>query len=122
MESLCYELFALQISFHKAFRSAKGKATGQEIRPQKYLNEVECRTNDETNYIISKYNYKNLKNNLEEIEKCIQKSELDRKTERIYLNNFISRRVANSLKTMKEKENQISRLNKIASTIENINK
>jgi len=103
-------------------RLKKGKFDDIDVYVKKYLNEVECRTNDETNYIISKYNYKNLKNNLEEIEKCIQKSELDRKTERIYLNNFISRRVANSLKTMKEKENQISRLNKIASTIENINK
>lgn len=103
-------------------RLKRGKFDDIDIYVKKYLNEVESRTNDETNYIISKYNYKNLKNNLDEIEKCIQKSELDRKTERLYLNNFISRRIANSLKSMKEKENQISRLNKIASTFENINK
>ena len=103
-------------------RLKRGKFDDIDVYVKKYLNEVECRSNDETNFIISKYNYKNLKNNLNEIEKFIQKSELDRKTERIYLNNFISRRIANSLKSMKEKENQISRLNKIASTMENINK
>ena len=103
-------------------RLKKGKFDDIDVYVKKYLNEVESRTNDETNYIISKYNYKNLKNNLDEIEKYIQKSELDRKTERIYLNNFISRRIGNSLKSMKEKENQISRLNKIASTLEKINK
>ena len=103
-------------------RLKRGKFDDIDVYVKKYLNEVECRSNDETNFIISKYNYKNLKNNLNEIEKFIQKSELDRKTERIYLNNFISRRIANSLKSMKEKENQLSRLNKIASTMENINK
>ena len=103
-------------------RLKKGKFDDIDVYVKKYLNEVESRTNVETNYIISKYNYKNLKNNLDEIEKYIQKSELDRKTERIYLNNFISRRIGNSLKSMKEKENQISRLNKIASTLEKINK
>ena len=103
-------------------RLKRGKFDDIDVYVKKYLNEVECRSNDETNFIISKYNYKNLKNNLNEIEKFIQKSELDRKTERIYLNNFISRRIANSLKSMKEKENQISRLNKIASTLEKINK
>ena len=103
-------------------RLKKGKFDDIDVYVKKYLNEIESRTNDETNYIISKYNYKNLKNNLDEIEKYIQKSELDRKTERIYLNNFISRRIGNSLKSMKEKENQISRLNKIASTLEKINK
>lgn len=103
-------------------RLKKGKFDDIDVYVKKYLNEIESRTNDETNYIISKYNYKNFKNNLDEIEKYIQKSELDRKTERIYLNNFISRRIGNSLKSMKEKENQISRLNKIASTLEKINK
>ena len=103
-------------------RLKKGKFDDIDVYVKKYLNEIESRTNNETNYIISKYNYKNLKNNLDEIEKYIQKSELDRKTERIYLNNFISRRIGNSLKSMKEKENQISRLNKIASTLEKINK
>ena len=103
-------------------RLKRGKFDDIDVYVKKYLNEVECRSNDETNFIISKYNYKNLKNNLDEIEKYIQKSELDRKTERIYLNNFISRRIGNSLKSMKEKENQISRLNKIASTLEKINK
>lgn len=106
--------------FHFTYKKLKkGNFENIEDYVRKYLNEVEYKSNDETNIIISKYDYKNFKNNLNEIESFIKKKELGRKTERLYLNNFISKKVSDSLKSMKEKEAQISKFNKIISAIGN---
>ena len=86
---------------------------------KKYLNEVEKKSNEEADMILNKYDYKNFKVNLKELEIDIQKKEIDRKTEKIYLNNFISKRVAKKLESMRKKEEQISRLNKIITAIGN---
>ena len=69
--------------------------------------------------ILNKYDYKNFKVNLKELEIDINKKEIDRKTEKIYLNNFISKRVAKKLESMRKKEEQISRLNKLITAIGN---
>ena len=66
-----------------------------------------------------KYDYKNFKVNLKELEYDIQKKEIDKKTEKIYLNNFISKRVLKPLENMRKEEDQISRLNKIITAIGN---
>ena len=86
---------------------------------KRYLNEIEGRTKKEIELILSKYDYKNFKVNLKELEINIHKNEIDRKTEKIYLNNFISKRVAKPLEAMRKNEEQISRLNKIISAIGN---
>lgn len=101
-------------------RLKKGNFEDIDKYVKKYLNEVECKSNEEIYNTISRYDYKNFQNNLNEIETFIKKSDLDRKTEKIYLNSFISRRVANSLKNMREKESQISKFNKIITTIGNV--
>ena len=100
-------------------RLKKGNFEDIEMYIKKYLNEIECKNNEEANDIITKYDYKNLRNNLRELEKYIKETEVDRKTEKIYLNNFISKRVANSLESMRKKENQIFKFNKIITTIGN---
>ena len=86
---------------------------------KKYLNEVEKKSNEEADMILNKYDYKNFKVNLKELEIDINKKEIDRKTEKIYLNNFISKRVAKKLESMRKKEEQISRLNKLITAIGN---
>jgi hypothetical protein len=86
---------------------------------KKYLNEVEQKSNEEIDMILKKYDYKNFKVNLKELEINMHKKEIDRKTEKIYLNNFISKRVAKPLEAMRKNEEQISRLNKIISAIGN---
>ena len=86
---------------------------------KKYLNEVEQKSNEEIDMILKKYDYKNFKVNLKELEINMLKKEIDRKTEKIYLNNFISKRVAKPLEAMRKNEEQISRLNKIISAIGN---
>ena len=65
---------------------------------------------------------KNIKNNLKELEKNIKKSEVDKKTEKIYLNNFISRRVVDSLENMRKKDFQIFKFNKIITALGNSSK
>jgi hypothetical protein len=103
-------------------RLKKGNFEDIENYVKKYLNEIQCKNNEETEITISKYNYKNFKNNLDEIETFIKKSQLDRKTEKIYFNNFLSRRIVNSLENMREKEAQIFKFNKIITTLGNKDK
>ena len=86
---------------------------------KRYLNEIEGRTKKEIELILSKYDYKNFKVNLKELEINIHKNEIDRKTEKIYLNNFISKRIMRQLENMRKKEEQISRLNKIITAVGN---
>ena len=86
---------------------------------KKYLSEIEGRTEEEIEKILLKYDYKNFKVNLKELEIYINKKEIDRKTEKIYLNNFISKRISRPLESMRKKEEQISRLNKIITAIGN---
>ena len=86
---------------------------------KKYLSEIEGRTEEEIEKILLKYDYKNFKVNLKELEIYINKKEIDRKTEKIYLNNFISKRISRPLEKKKKKEEQISRLNKIITAIGN---
>ena len=103
-------------------RLKKGNFNDVDKYVKKYLNEIECKNNEETNTIISKYDYKNIKNNLKELEKNIKKSEVDKKTEKIYLNNFISRRVVDSLENMRKKDFQIFKFNKIITALGNSSK
>ena len=86
---------------------------------RKYLKEIEGKNDDEIEKILMKYDYKNFKVNLKELEYDIQKKEIDKKTEKIYLNNFISKRVLKPLENMRKEEDQISRLNKIITAIGN---
>lgn len=86
---------------------------------ENYLYDIEGKNEKEVNSILNKYNYKNFKVNLKEIEINIKKNEIDKKTEKIYLNNFVPKKVSKRLETMRKKEEQISRLNNIASTIGN---
>ena len=86
---------------------------------KKYLNEVEQKSNEEIDMILKQYDYKHFKVNLKELEINIRKKEIDRKTEKIYLNNFISKIVEKPLEAMRKNERQISRLNKFVSAIGN---
>ena len=100
----------------------KGNFANIDKDVKKYLNEIECKSREETESTLSRYDYKNFKNNLREMEAYIRKAEGDKKTEKIYLNNLLSRRVMDSLDNMREKEAQIFKFNKIITTIGNISK
>lgn len=100
-------------------RLKRGDFEDIETLVKKYLSEIEGRTEGEIEKILLKYDYKNFKVNLKELEININKKEIDRKTEKIYLNNFISKRISRPLESMRKKEEQISRLNKIITAIGN---
>ena len=86
---------------------------------RKYLSEIEQKSNEEVDQILNNYDYKNYKVKLKEMEINMHKKEIDRKIEKIYLNNFISKRISKKLEAMRKKEEQISRLNNIISTMGN---
>ena len=86
---------------------------------RKYLSEIEQKSNEEVDQILNNYDYKNYKVKLKEMEINMHKKEIDRKIEKIYLNNFISKRISKKLEAMRKKEEQISRLNNIISTLGN---
>ena len=98
-------------------RLKKGNFQDVDKYVKKYLNEVECKNSEEINDTFSRYDYRNFKNNLNDLENYIKKTELDRKTEKIYLNNFMAKRVGTSLKDMRDKESKITKFNKIISII-----
>jgi hypothetical protein len=103
-------------------RLKKGNFHDVDKYVKKYLNEIECKSSEEISQTFSRYDYKNFKSNINELENYIKKSDLERKTEKIYLNNFISKRVISSLMNMREKESQISKLNRLIATIGNVTK
>ena len=103
-------------------RLKKGNFENIDKDVKKYLNEIECKSREETENTLSRYDYKNFKNNLREMEAYIRKAEVGKKAEKIYLNNLLSRRVMDSFDIMREKESQIFKFNKIITTIGNISK
>lgn len=97
-------------------RLQKGNYSNIEVLIRKYLKDIKHMEQEKEDLIISHYNYKNLKSNLTELNSKISLDDLGRKTERIYLNNQIIKRVLPLLRTMKDKEINIDRFEKIVSS------
>ena len=97
-------------------RLQKGNYSNIEGLIRKYLKDIKHMEQEKEEMIISHYNYKNLKVNLNELNRKIILDDLGRKTERIYLNNQIIKRVLPLLRTMKDKEINIDRFEKIVSS------
>ena len=83
---------------------------------RKYLKDIKHYGQEKEETVISHYNYQNLKTNLTELNRKISLDDLGKKTERIYLNNQIIKRVLPLLRTMKDKEINIDRFEKIVSS------
>ena len=97
-------------------RLKKGNYNKIEEIMRKYLRDIKHLEPNEEDFLISHYNFKNLKKNLAEITGKIEKNDIGKKTERIYSLNHLNKRILPLLKKMKEKENNIFRFEKIAST------
>ena len=97
-------------------RLQRGNYLNIEGMIRKYLKEIKHYEQEKEETVISHYNYKNIKANLTELNSKISLDDLGRKTERIYLNNQIIKRVLPLLKTMKDKEINIDRFEKIVSS------
>ena len=80
---------------------------------KKYLKEIKEVDSTEGEKIMKYYNYKNLKNNLLELNVKVNDDKTRKKIEKIYSNIHILKRILPTLKSMKDKENNIDRLEKI---------
>ena len=97
-------------------RLQRGNYSNIEGLIRKYLKDIKLMEQEKEELLISHYNYKNLKANLTELNRKISLDDVGRKTERIYLNNQIIKRVLPLLRTMKDKEINIDRFEKIVSS------
>ena len=97
-------------------RLKKGNYENLEELIRKYLRDIKHLEQDKEDFMISHYNYKNLKSNLIELNGKIGLNNIGKKTERLYFNNHLSKRILPLLKSMKEKEMNINRFEKIISS------
>ena len=97
-------------------RLKKGNYDNLEKLIRKYLKDIKHLEQNEEDFMISHYNYKNLKSNLVELSTQIEKKDIGKKKERIYFSNHLAKRVIPLLKSMKEKENNINRFEKVISS------
>ena len=97
-------------------RLKKGNYNKIEEIMRKYLKDIKHLEPNEEDFVISHYNFKNLKTNLTELAGKMEKNDLGKKTERIYSINHLTKRIFPLLKKMREKENNIFRFEKIVSS------
>ena len=97
-------------------RLKKGNYNKIEEIMRKYLKDIKHLEPNEEDFVISHYNFKNLKTNLTELAGKMEKNDLGKKTERIYSINHLTKRIFPLLKKMREKENNIYRFEKIVSS------
>ena len=96
-------------------RLKKGNYKNMEELIRKYLKEIKNLNQSQQDFIISHYNYKNLKKNLVELKEKINHNNIGKKTERLYFNNHLSKRILPLIKSMKEKELNMNRFEIIVS-------
>ena len=94
----------------------KGKYESVENIMHQYLKEIKELNSKDENMIMDYYNYKNLKNNLLELNMKVNEDNTRKKVEKIYSNIHILKRITPTLNNMKEKENNLDRLEKIFSS------
>ena len=93
-----------------------GKYEYVEEYMKKYLKEIKDLDKKEKEKIMKYYNYKNLKNNLLELNMKVNDEKTRKKIEKIYSGIHILKRIKPILNNMKDKENNIDRLEKIFSS------
>ena len=77
-----------------------------------YLNKVKGFNDDKVQNFFKNIYDKNIKNNLEELENQIAENDIYDKTERLYLNNHLIKRILPTLKNLNEKDKAILKLEK----------
>ena len=91
----------------------KGKYEIVEDIMNKYLKDIKEFDINDQNILMKHYNYKNLRNNLFELNMKISDDSTRKKIEKIYSNIHILKRIKPVLNNMEEKEINIDRLEKI---------
>ena len=91
---------------------AKRKISDAEFYIKNYLNKVKGYDNEKIENFVNSIYDKNIKNNIKELEKQISDNDLYSKTERLYLNSHLIKRIKPLLNVMGEKDKTIYRLEK----------
>ena len=91
----------------------KGKYESVEDIMNKYLKDIKEFGINDQNILMKHYNYKNLRNNLFELNMKVSDDNTRKKIEKIYSNIHILKRIKPVLNNMEEKEINIDRLEKI---------
>ena len=94
-------------------RFSKKGPSNCETYVKTYLNKVKGFNDDKIENFFKSIYDKNFKNNLKELENKIKENDMHLKTERIYLSNHLIKRIKPVLKSMKEKDKVILKLEKI---------
>ena len=84
-----------------------------------YLSKTKKFDDDEINFVLRKYNYKNLKSNFNELKQIIKEKKISKKIERIYLNNNDYNRIESLMNSMNKKDKEIFRFENTISKIYN---
>ena len=93
-------------------RFTKRNINNAEKYIKNYLNKVKGYDNEKIESFVNDIYDKNIKSNIKELEKQITDNDLYSKTERLYLNSHLIKRIKPLLNTMGERDKMIQRLEK----------
>ena len=96
-----------------------GRYGNIENQMKNYLSKTKKFDDDEINFVLKKYNYKNLKSNFNELKQIIKEKKISKKIERIYLNNNDYNRIESLMNSMNKKDKEIFRFENTISKIYN---
>ena len=96
-----------------------GRYGNIENQMKNYLSKTKKFDDDEINFVLKKYNYKNIKSNFSELKQIIKEKKISKKIERIYLNNNDYNRIESLMNSMNKKDKEIFRFENTISKIYN---
>ena len=91
----------------------KGKYDSIQDIMYEYLKDIKKLDTKECNDLMNHYNYKNLRNNLIELNMKVSSDKIRKKIENICSNTYIFKRISTALNTIKQEEANMDRLEKI---------
>ena len=107
-------------SINRIYKQLKaGKYENIEKRMRNYLSKSKKMDENEVDFMINKYEYKNVKSNYNELKKYINDKKLNKKIERIYLNNHDYNRIEPLLNILNRKDKEILQFDNKISKIYN---
>ena len=107
-------------SINRIYKQLKaGKYENIENKIRNYLSKTKKMEENEIDFMINKYEYKNVKSNYNELKKYISDKKLNKKIERIYLNNHDYNRIEPLLNILNRKDKEILQFDNKISKIYN---
>ena len=107
-------------SINRIYKQLKaGKYENIENKMRNYLSKTKKMEENEIDFMINKYEYKNVKSNYNELKKYINDKKLNKKIERIYLNNHDYNRIEPLLNLLNRKDKEILQFDNKISKIYN---